>query len=150
MKLDRSPLFTLIRGVGEACLVVWVLMCVWAWWWQGTYAECGVGWRLMGFASWGLGLSLLPAMLLLPPVDRKGKMRWGEPACLSRMFPVLLHCLLLVWLSLDIPTADDAGDILAAVGMVWAILVNTGTIVLILVLSGIAGCWRRNRLRVNK
>lgn len=82
MKLDRMPLFPLICGVGAASLVVWVLLSAWAWWRQGTYAECGVGWRLMGFVSWGLGMSLLPAMLLLPPVDRKERFDGPRPpAC---------------------------------------------------------------------
>ena len=138
MSFARIPLFVLLRSAGAACLLVWVLLCTWAWWWAGSYAECGLGLRLLGFGSWGLGLSLLPIMLLMPPVDRNGRIRWAEPVRMSRILPALAQCLLTAWwLGYDVPRADGAGDIMAVFGLVWAIGVNIGTAVLVWLLSGI-------------
>lgn len=117
-----------LRGACLAVVLLWLVVCVWAWWCCGSYTDCGVGVRLLGFLTWGVLMCVIPVVCSLPPVDNAGKMRWAAPWRLHVCMPVLLQCAFLLYWAGDAPAACAEGDILAAAGIPAALLVNAAVV----------------------
>lgn len=119
------------RGGCISVAVVWLLLNIHAWWCLGSYAECGIGVRLLGFFAWGMLLSVIPLVMSVPPVAGDERICRGASVRLHVAVPVALHCGGLICLAPDMPGAAYDGDILAAAGLPAALAFNTVTLLLI-------------------
>lgn len=143
LRISPIPFGTMAAVLRCLCLaaaLLWLGVCVWAWWCRGSYADCGVGVRLLGFLTWGVLLCVIPVVCSLPPVDKAGKMRWSALWRSYVCLPVLLQCaFLLCWAGAP-PAACAEGDILAAAGIPAALLVNAAVLLLMVLLRAF-GKW---------
>ena len=133
----HALMYAVIRVLCFLFVGMWLSMNVWAWWLTGSYAECGVGIRLLGFFSWGILLSVLPLVLSCPQVSASGAWQWRDRISLPCMAALLVQSVLLLIWGADCPGArycrSDV-EILAASGIPIAAAVNIGGLVLIGVL----------------
>lgn len=138
--IPSGTMAAVLRCLCQAAALLWMGVCTWAWWCRGSYADCGVGVRLLGFLTWGVLLCVIPVVCSLPPVDKDGKMRWAAPWRTCVCLPVLFQCAFLLYWAGDAPAACAEGDILAAAGIPAALLMNAA-VLLMMVLLRAFGKW---------
>lgn len=117
-------LYLIYRLFALSILIVWVSLNVWAWWGQGSLATCNIGFRLLGFIVWGCSMSMSAFVLIAPPVSDSGKPLWKTIIPARRFIPSLVQVCVLIYISLDIPTAISGGDIISIAGIGISLLLN--------------------------
>lgn len=130
----KRLLFHILRQLSLLTGMVWLLACLWNWWFAASYAQCGPGIRLCGFITWGILLSLVPIIFALPPRKTEGNVFWGETMPAPLIVVLLGWSALLLFLISDPPAACADGDILALVGLLWDFAVY-GSAILLAVLT---------------
>ena len=122
--------FHIFRVLCLATGGLWLLLCLWSWWFTGAYALCGVGVRLCGFGLWGILLSAVPLLFALPLVKPGGGLNWGA-AMPAPLCVVLCTWVTVLWLLIPHPPGACAdGGILAASGLLMALYMYGGGILL--------------------
>lgn len=126
-------------------ILSWISLSGWSWFVVGSYSTCGVGIRLVGFATWGLVPMLLPAIMVAPPIEKDWQRQWRAKLSWSCIIPTLaLATLLLGWM--DMPRACVEGDILAYGGLLFDCYVIAGMMILCFVVYHAEEfCSRRKR-----
>lgn len=129
----------MVRIVGLSGVAMWLLLNLVGWFFCGSYAQVGVGWRMGGFLIWGALLSLGPLLISAPPVQADGCMMWRAPLTVARGIPLLLWLVCLgrvVEVPLNTPRyySYDAGMIIMA-GLLYLLLLTLVALVLGLLIS---------------
>lgn len=126
----KRGFFHIFRVLCLATGGLWLLLCLWSWWFAGAYALCGVGVRLCGFGLWGILLSAVPLLFSLPPGKPGGGLNWGA-AMPTPLCVVLCAWVPVLWLLIpDPPGACADGGILAAGGLLMVLYMYGGGILL--------------------
>lgn len=122
--------FHIFRVLCLATGGLWLLLCLWSWWFTGAYSQCGVGVRLCGFGLWGIQLSAVPLLFALPLVKPGGRLNWGA-AMPAPLCVVLCTWVTVLWLLIPHPPGACAdGDLLAASGLLMGLYMYGGGILL--------------------
>lgn len=117
-------------------LVAWLVISLWGWF-IGGGSSCGAVFRIIGFTTWGFGLCISPLLLIAPTECNKTTQRLGlaSPLPFYKLIPLLLHSGLLVFLALDLPCAKSGdGEIIAVAGLLAAIIINSTSLSLAILL----------------
>lgn len=128
---QMSRFFLTVRLASILTAVLWMMVCIWNWWFIGSYTTCGIGIRLMGFFLWCIPLSMVPLLFASPfgQADNNGR-TWGRDIPTPIAAVLCAWIFLLGWLATDSPGACDDGDILALAGLPWCIAIYIGACVL--------------------
>lgn len=141
----KGRLASIYRRLVYFGILSWISLSGWYWFVVGSYSTCGVGIRLVGFATWSLVPMLVPAIMVAPPIEKDGQRHWQAKLSWSCIIPTLaLATLLLGWM--DMPRACVEGDILAYGGLLFDCYVIAGMMILCFVVYHAEKfCSRRKR-----
>ena len=72
----KGRLASIYRRLVYFGILSWISLSGWYWFVVGSYSTCGVGIRLVGFATWSLVPMLVPAIMVAPPIEKDGQRHW--------------------------------------------------------------------------
>ena len=127
--------YKIYRWYVLSILIAWVSLNAWAWWVLGSIETCNLGFRLLGFIVWGCSMSILSLVLVIPPISDSNKISWEEVIPIYCFIPSLLQTFVLIYISLDIPTAVSGEDIIATAGIGISIMLNIAILTLSFIIN---------------